>query len=112
MSVISILKLHMPIAGFSTTLISSNYIAISPRFIKNLSKPLIYPSQRTNTVDTFLTQKVIEWVLRHMATQVNVSDYYSSTQTCLAIFLPDNGFLLDYVSQTSRRVLIQAAGLG
>jgi hypothetical protein len=26
--------------------------------------------------------------------------------------LPDNGFLLDYVSQTSRRVLIQAAGLG
>jgi hypothetical protein len=100
----------MPIAGFSTTLISSNYIAILPRFIKNLSKPLIYPSQRTNTVDTFLTQKVIEWVLRHMATQVNVSDYYTSNQTCLATFLPDNRFLLDYVPQTNRRLLIQAAG--
>jgi hypothetical protein len=45
-----------------------------------------------------------------MATQVNVSDYYSSTQTSLATFLPDNGFLLDYVPQTNRRVLIQAAG--
>jgi hypothetical protein len=45
-----------------------------------------------------------------MGTQVNVSDYYSSNQTCLATFLPDNRFLLDYVPQTNRRVLIQAAG--
>ena len=70
----------------------------------------MHPSQRINTIDIFLTQKVIEWVSRNMATQVNVSDYYSSTQTCLATFLPDNGFLLHYVPQTNRRVLIQAAG--
>jgi glycine/D-amino acid oxidase-like deaminating enzyme len=97
-------------AGFPNTSISSNYISISPRFIRNLSKPLIYPSQRTNTIDAFLTQKVIEWVSRNMATQVNVSDYYTSNQTCLATFLPDNRFLLDYVPQTNRRLLIQAAG--
>lgn len=97
-------------AGFSTASMSSNYIAITPRFIANLSQPLIYPSQRTNTVDLFLTQKVIEWVSRTMATQINVSDYYSSYQTCLATFLPDNQFLFDYVPQTNRRVLMQAAG--
>ena len=45
-----------------------------------------------------------------METQVNVSDYYFSNQTCLTAFLPDNGFLLDYVPRTDRRVLMQAAG--
>ena len=83
---------------------------ISPRFIRNLSTPLIYPSQQTNKIDDFLTQKVIEWVSHNMATQVNISDYYASTQTCLATFLPDNEFLLDYVPQTNGRVLMQAAG--
>jgi hypothetical protein len=97
-------------AGFPSISTSSNYVAITPRFIRNLAEPLMYPSQRTNTIDVFLTQKVIEWVSRNMATQVNVSDYYSSNQTCLASFLPDNGFLFDYVPKTNRRVLIQAAG--
>ncbi len=97
-------------AGFPSISTSSNYVAITPRLIRNLSEPLIYPSQRINTIDVFLTQKVIEWVSRNMATQVNVSDYYSSNQTCLATFLPDNGFLFDSVPKTNRRVLIQAAG--
>ena len=97
-------------AGFPDISSSPNYVAITPRFIQNFSTPLIYPSQRTNTIDAFLTEKVVEWVSRHMATQVNVSDFYASHQTCLATFLPDNGFLLDYVPQTNRRVLIQAAG--
>jgi glycine/D-amino acid oxidase-like deaminating enzyme len=97
-------------AGFSTASTSSDYVAFSPHFIRNLSNPLIYPSQRTNTIDTLLTKKVIEWISRHMAMQVNVSNYDFSNQTCLATFLPDNGFLLDYVPRTDRRVLIQAAG--
>ncbi|CAF3771139.1 unnamed protein product [Rotaria sordida] len=96
--------------GFPSMLTSSGYIAVLPRFIRNLSKPLLYPSQRTNTTDNFLTQKVLEWVSLHMATQVNVSDYYVNEQTYLTTFLPDNGFLLDYISQTNRRVLIQTAG--
>ena len=96
--------------GFPVISPSSNYIAITPRFIENFSKTLMYPSQETNEVDAFLTQKVIEWVSRHMSAQVNVSDYYASNQTCLATILPDNGFLLDYGPQTNRRVVIQAAG--
>ncbi|CAF1285717.1 unnamed protein product [Rotaria sordida] len=96
--------------GFPSMLTSSGYIAVLPRFIRNLSKPLLYPSQRTNTADNFLAQKVLEWVSLHMATQVNVSDYYVNEQTYLTTFLPDNGFLLDYISQTNRRVLIQTAG--
>ena len=96
--------------GYPKISISSNYVIISPRFIRNLSTPLIYLSQQTNKIDDFLTQKVIEWVSHNMATQVNISDYYVSTQTCLATFLPDNEFLLDYVPQTNERVLMQAAG--
>jgi hypothetical protein len=96
-------------AGFPSISTSSNYVSITPRFIRNLFAPLIYPSQRTNTIDDFLTQKVIEWVSRNMPTQINVSDYYSSNQTCLATFLPDNGFLLDYVPQTNRRVLVNTS---
>jgi hypothetical protein len=47
-----------------------------------------------------------------MGMLVNVSDYYSNNRTCLATSLPDNGFLLDYVSRTNKRVLIQAAWMG
>ena len=99
-------------SGFSTMSTSSDYIVVSPRFIHTLSKPFNYPSQRTNKIDLFLTQKVIEWVSRYMATVVNVSDYHFNNQTCLATFLPDNGYLLDYVPRTNKRVLIQAAGWG
>jgi hypothetical protein len=77
-----------------------------------MSNPLIYPSQRTNIVDPFFTKKVVEWVSHNMGMMVNVSDYYINNRTCLATFLPDNGFLLDYAPQTNKRVLIQAAGWG
>jgi hypothetical protein len=102
--------LYSLFSGFPTMSTSSDYIVVSPRFIQRLSEPLKYPSQRTNKIDDFLTKKVIEWVSRYMATQVNISDYHFNNQTCLATFLPDNGFLLDYVPRTNKRVLIQAAG--
>jgi glycine/D-amino acid oxidase-like deaminating enzyme len=91
---------------------TSDYISISPNFIANMSNPLMYPSQQTNTIDPALTQKVIDWVSRHLGTLVNVSDYYSNNRTKLSTFLPDNGFVLDYVPRTNRRVLMQAAGWG
>jgi len=91
---------------------TSDYIRISPSFITNMSNPLMYPSQQTNTVDPALTRKVVDWVSRYMETMVNASDYYSSNRTWLCASLPDHGFLLDYVPQTNRRVLMQAAGCG
>jgi glycine/D-amino acid oxidase-like deaminating enzyme len=98
-------------SGFSIDS-ASDYIVIIPNFIQNMSNPLIYPSQRTNIVDPFFTKKVVEWVSHNMGMMVNVSDYYINNRTCLATFLPDNGFLLDYAPQTNKRVLIQAAGWG
>jgi len=98
-------------AGFSIDS-TSDYIVITPKFIQNMSNSLIYPSQQTNIIDPFLTQKVIKWVLQHMRMLVNISDYYSNNRTCLATFLPDNGFLLDYVPRKNNRVLIQGAGWG
>ncbi|CAF2701584.1 unnamed protein product [Rotaria sp. Silwood2] len=98
--------------GFTSSLSSTDYITLLPRFIKDFSKPLMYPSQKKNIIDTFLTQKVIAWVSRYMTTEVNVSDYYWSSTTCLATFLSDNGFLLDYIPGTNRKALIQAGGWG
>ena len=95
--------------GFPSISTSSNYVAITPRYIKNPSALLTYSSQEVNKINELFKEKVIEWVSRHMSTQINVSDYYSNNETYLATFLPDNGFLLDYVPQTNRRVLIQAA---
>jgi hypothetical protein len=98
-------------AGFSIDP-TSDYIIIKPNFIRNLSNPLIYPSQKTNIIDPFITQKVIEWISRHMSVLINVSDYYSYNQTYLSPFLPGNGYLLDYVPRTNKRMLIQASSIG
>ncbi|CAF1022356.1 unnamed protein product [Didymodactylos carnosus] len=90
---------------------STNYITVLPNFIKNLSNPLIYPSQRTNVVDPFIIKKVVDWVALNMP-EVISSDYYFDNKTCLATFLPDNGFILDYVPNSNRKILLQAAGWG
>jgi hypothetical protein len=82
---------------------------------ENVTTPrnsLIYPSQKTNIIDPFITQKVIEWISRHMSVLINVSDYYSYNQTYLSPFLPGNGYLLDYVPRTNKRMLIQASSIG
>ncbi len=96
--------------GFFNISTLSNYMAISLRSIRNLSNPLIYPSQWTNTIDVFLTQKVTEWIWRNMATEVNVSDYYFSNQTCLATFLPDTGFSLPRPNRPIQNITITNKG--
>ncbi|CAF2956583.1 unnamed protein product [Rotaria sp. Silwood2] len=96
-------------SGFSIHSIS-NYLVVKPHFIRNMSNPLIYLSQQTNTIDPFLTEQVVDWVSHHLGTWVNVSDYYLNGQTYLETVLLDNGFLLDFVPQTDNRVLMHAAG--
>jgi hypothetical protein len=83
---------------FSAFPISSDYIVVSPRFSKIFSEPLNYPWQRTNKIDVYVTEKVVEGVSRYMSTEVNLSDYHFNNETCLANFFPDNGFLLDLCS--------------
>ncbi|UJR11294.1 hypothetical protein I4U23_015475 [Adineta vaga] len=77
-----------------------------------MSQPLLHPNQRTNLIDPFLTKKVIEWVSNNMAEHVNLSDCFVNNRTCLASFLPDNGFVIDYVPKTNNQVLFQDAGWG
>lgn len=98
--------------GFSPSLETSDYIMIAPNFIRNMSQPLLYPNERTNHVDPFLTEKVIEWISKNMRNLVNSSDYMINNRTCLASFLPDNGFLFDYIPNTNNQIIIQAAGWG
>ncbi|CAF0790255.1 unnamed protein product [Adineta steineri] len=90
---------------------TSEYISIVASFIQNLSEPLLYPSQRTNVANPFIIKKIIDFVAQNLS-QVDSKDYFVKNRTCLATFLPDNGFLLDYVPNTNRRVLMQAAGWG
>jgi monoamine oxidase/glycine/D-amino acid oxidase-like deaminating enzyme len=96
-------------AGFSIADSTSDYIVIEPNFIQNLSNSLVYPWQQTNIIDPFITQKVIEWVSSHMRTMINASDYYSNNQTYLSTFIPGSEFLLDYIPQTNKRMIIQVA---
>ncbi|CAF4820775.1 unnamed protein product [Rotaria sp. Silwood1] len=51
-----------------------DYIVVKPNFIQNMSSPLLYPSQRTNKIDSFLTEKVIDWVSRRIP--VSIEDIY------------------------------------
>ncbi|CAF1283605.1 unnamed protein product, partial [Rotaria sordida] len=90
---------------------TSDYIFVVASFIQNLSNALLYPAQRTNIADPFIIKKIIDFVTQNLA-QVDPNDYFVKNRTCLATFLPDNGFLLDYVPNTNKKVLIQAAGWG
>jgi glycine/D-amino acid oxidase-like deaminating enzyme len=90
---------------------TSDYIFVVASFIQNLSNPLLYPAQRTNIANPFIIKKIIDFVAQNL-TQVDPNDYFVKNRTCLATFLPDNGFLLDYVPNTNQKVLIQAAGWG
>ena len=90
---------------------TSDYIVVVASFIQNVSNALLYPAQRTNIPDPFIIKKTIDFVAQNLI-QVDSNDYFVRNRTCLATFLPDNGFLLDYVPNTNNRVLIQAAGWG
>ncbi|CAF1096793.1 unnamed protein product [Didymodactylos carnosus] len=86
------------------------YIKISPDFIKDLSNPLINPEDRSHLPDPYLIEKIIDWVTKNVP-QVNSSDYIISPHTCLATFMPDNGFVLDYVPDHPK-LIMYAAGWG
>lgn len=90
------------------------YVKISPDFITDMSNPLIYPNQRKNVVDPQLIQRTKDWVSLHVQ-MVDSESYQNAPSTCLATFLPDNGFLIDYLPSRIRyhdKLIMYAAGWG
>jgi glycine/D-amino acid oxidase-like deaminating enzyme len=90
---------------------TSDYIFVVASFIRDVSKALSYPGQRTNIPDPFIVEKIINFVKENLP-QVDFNDNFVKNRTCLATFFYDNGFLLDYVPNTNKKVLMQAAGWG
>ncbi|CAF3304755.1 unnamed protein product [Rotaria sp. Silwood2] len=93
------------------------YVKISPEFIKNMNNPLVYPKDRQNATE-YLLQYFIEqaqqWIDAN-APQLNRSDYRYGPQTCLATFVPDNGFIIDYLPSQVKyhdKIMMYAAGWG
>lgn len=87
----------------------SDYIFITASFIQNLSNPLWHPSQRTNIPDPFIVEKIVKFAEENLL-EVDLKDYFIKNRTCLATFLSDNSFIVDYVPNTNKKVLIQTAG--
>jgi glycine/D-amino acid oxidase-like deaminating enzyme len=90
------------------------YVKISPDFITDMSNPLIYPNDRKNAPDQRLINKTKDWVRTHVQL-VDPDSPEVAPSTCLATFLPDNGFLIDYLPDTIRyhnKLIMYAAGWG
>lgn len=90
------------------------YVKISPNYIRDMSKPLLFPKDRTNVIDPWVLQRTRAWVAANVPF-VDPDAYYFGEFTCLASFLPDNGFILDYLPRQVRyadKLLMYAAGWG
>lgn len=90
------------------------YVKISPDFITDMSKPLIYPKDRSGVPDPSLISQTVQWVTDHVQF-VDATSYEPASSTCLATFVPDNGFIIDYLPSEIRyhdKVIMYAAGWG
>ncbi|CAF2140727.1 unnamed protein product [Rotaria magnacalcarata] len=90
------------------------YVKISPDFIQDFSKPLLYPKDRKNTTDPWLIQKTIDWVANNIPS-VDHFSYQIGNFTCLATFLSDDGFIISYLPKEIRyhdKLIMYAGGWG
>jgi hypothetical protein len=90
---------------------------ISPEFIEFPNDVLIYPKDRQGSKIDFeyFIQQTSEWIARY-ATYVDPNVYeYDNTSTCLATFVPDNGFIIDRLPSNIKynsKIVMYAAGWG
>ena len=90
------------------------YMKISPDFISDMDHPLIYPNERKYIPDQQLINRTIDWV-RENVQIADPESYQVAPRTCLATFLSDNGFLIDYLPNRTRyheKLIMYAAGWG
>lgn len=95
----------------------TGFMKISPEFIEFMNDPLIYPKDRRGpkTHFDFFTDKTSGWIARYATYVDSHLVWYDNTTTCLATFVPDNGFIIDrvppYVNYNSK-IVMYAAGWG
>jgi glycine/D-amino acid oxidase-like deaminating enzyme len=93
------------------------FMKISPEFIEFPNDVLIYPKDRQGSKIDFeyFIQQTSEWIARY-ATYVDPNVYeYDNTSTCLATFVPDNGFIIDRLPSNIKynsKIVMYAAGWG
>ncbi|CAF1326986.1 unnamed protein product [Adineta steineri] len=93
------------------------FMKISPEFIQFPDDPLIYPKDRRGSATNFdyFIKQTQEWIA-HYATYVDPHNYwYDNTSTCLATFVPDNGFIIDHLPSNVNyhsKIVMYAAGWG
>ncbi|CAF1211438.1 unnamed protein product [Adineta steineri] len=90
------------------------YVKISPDFIQDFSNPLLYPGDRKNVTDPWLIKRTTDWVTNNIPS-VDSSSYELKNFSCLASFLPDDGFIISYLPKEIRyhdKLLMYAGGWG
>jgi len=85
------------------------YQRVAPDYVRYV---LTDPSQRTNIPDSVIAAETQQFVQLHMPHLSNTNSIIGNI-TCLASFLSDNGFLLDFAPDfvpNNKRIIVQAAG--
>jgi glycine/D-amino acid oxidase-like deaminating enzyme len=95
------------------------YMKITPEFIKDMDNPLIYPKDRegpTESLTQYFIQQVRQWIIENAPSiDPDPAKCIIGQQTCLATFVPDYGFIIDYLPTGvpyRDKVMMSAAGWG
>lgn len=93
------------------------YMKVSPEFIEFPTDTLIYPKDRRGLETDFeyFLKQTQAWIARY-ATYIDSNIYmYDNTSTCLATFIPDNGFIIDRLPSNIKynsKIVMYASGWG